>query len=478
MAFRGRLCSRSSTAGSTSNFYRPTHLIHIFKKFVADDRPRNIVGSSDFTPNPSSSMQATRSIRAHAGRGDGVTFFNVAHSPSGGLFMPRILTVFNCGTAFDENSTDVISKLYSMARAADPSSAIINSGPGSDAETARSPVVECADSVREIAERLPITPAISLSASAVRFLTKFRGDATGYGMRERVRKTMQVFRGLDPTPAVVNMAAWSRGCCTSIMIAHEMIRANRSTPPDINLFFFDPVPGPKRLNCWNWGEYMTSLPDCVRRCSVVFQEDVHEGSATGFLMDSLTPQLLMKWRKPDTVYPLPGLHSSGVESGPKDSEYEYVAALARRLCETFLLESGTPLPVKRLTPHEACELYARIRWSTLRHQIKNRQIRARGDGRQRVLSQAKASAPADTGIYRGTVFVNQDHYERLLDYNPYVAKKLSGASSASCRTDGIGSAKWMREMARLKAHLPMTCTLIAEATHPMLAARFVRPVRI
>ena len=104
---------------------------------------------------------------------------------------------------------------------------------------------------------------------------RLKGIAEGYGWGENVDHALEVIQaiaaGSNPdwtrsvtTPSAVNMAGWSRGAVTCHMLAHALAKHPFLKNIPVNIFAFDPVPGPG-----NFKLEQVSLPTNVRNLSLI-----------------------------------------------------------------------------------------------------------------------------------------------------------------------------------------------------------------
>jgi len=272
--------------------------------------------------------------------------------------MSDTFTILNCGTHYDENNHDVIADLArNRMKGKETKDWMINPGPGSKA------------SARLVAESQPfrvygvvgrvltgVDPSTALMGSA-----RLYGDTAGLGMKLNVQRTLGLIR--QRKPPAINMVGWSRGAITCLMIANELQADPALAATPLNAFLFDPVPGPKWGNPWNWlRENCVSVPPNIKDCAVIFMEDAN----------TLSQRLLMAplvdvfYPDPDGnlptqffKYPLPGPHCAAVED---TREFRQSRIIGQHLCHTFLMEHDTDLKDPQIlrSPADVCNHYAAL----------------------------------------------------------------------------------------------------------------------
>lgn len=84
-----------------------------------------------------------------------------------------------------------------------------------------------------------------------------------------MKHTMAVWNATLDLPRVINMAGWSRGAITCFMIAHALYDNPRTRPIRVNIFAFDPVPGPGNFDDPN----KITLPPNVSHYAATVQQD-------------------------------------------------------------------------------------------------------------------------------------------------------------------------------------------------------------
>lgn len=262
--------------------------------------------------------------------------------------MGRVFTVYNCGTNFSrDNADETVANLAGRTAGAENRSWIINAGPGS------------ASSVRSI------TPGTSRGDSFVtKLVARAMGLLGGYGWEHNVEHTLEVINAINAGSSqkidTINLVGWSRGAITCFMIAHALRDQQATRRIPLNVFAFDPVPGPFNFD----DPHKTSLPENVQHYAAVLQEGEDR-----FMMKPVA--LPFNEQSPGQTrmfYPMPGGHSAGVSRRKTDS-----GLIASYLAHAFLRRHGTQLTSTiELRSRDICELYANMRLDMIANAKKKR----------------------------------------------------------------------------------------------------------
>jgi hypothetical protein len=255
--------------------------------------------------------------------------------------MARVFTVYNCGTGFNrERSEEAIANLASRTEGSENREWMICDGPGSAPKKphsqARTPGLH--------------DPKTGFKTSAPTF-AKLKGVTEGYGWEHNVQHAMEVIKALiagsNTPPSVVNMAGWSRGAITCHMLAHALAKEPMTTGIAVNIFAFDPVPGPD-----NFQAEKVSLPSNVQHYTAVVAED-EARSIMRPVMFAHGPEDAKHFK----TIPLPGAHNTAVMRLKTE-----VGTIGAALAHRFLTKHGTLLRDPfLLTDVQFCELYAKVR---------------------------------------------------------------------------------------------------------------------
>ena len=262
--------------------------------------------------------------------------------------MPNVITIYNCGTSHNRQSLDeTVANLASRTSGAENRDWIINDGPGSFSRGAKGSASAYERGLAAKAQtpgtRNPVTGLKEGSC-----LTMLKGVASGEGWEHNVEHTMAVLDATIDLPSVINMAGWSRGAITCFMIAHALYENPRTRSIEVNIFAFDPVPGPGNFD----DPHKVTLPPNVKNYAAVVQQDERR--------KIMKPTLISPEEAPGVkakFYYMPGGHCTPVFRTKNE-----VGLIAAFLAHKFLQKHGTRLnePIS-LTPKDLCELYAKTR---------------------------------------------------------------------------------------------------------------------
>jgi hypothetical protein len=162
--------------------------------------------------------------------------------------MPEVFTIYNCGTSHNrQNLDETVADLARRTIGAENRDWMINDGPGSFSHRAGAGASAAERGLAAQANapgtRDPIT-GIKESSWFGTLRTVLGGIVSGDGWEHNVLHTMAVFEATLDLPRTINMVGWSRGAITCFMIAHALHANPRTSGIDVNIFAFDPVPGP------------------------------------------------------------------------------------------------------------------------------------------------------------------------------------------------------------------------------------------
>ncbi|MBK9082140.1 MAG: hypothetical protein IPL88_08720 [Rhizobiales bacterium] len=245
-----------------------------------------------------------------------------------------VLTVYDCGTAFDENSDDIIATTAKNTLGVRGKDWIINPGVGSDlAMKQKNGAPTMSAAAARALEMVALGPAMGALATTPTG-QKYIAQGLGVGLDEATKATVGTVLVVKPT--VVNFFGWSRGSISSIKSANALSKY----APDIrcNLFLHDPVIGDPALNIPLHANVSTNtiapnvdelivIPQ-MEACDYIFQaHDIFKGPSNR--------------AKATSVLPMPGIHGSSVYlSNPR---YVLGYMICKGLAEDFLTRHGTKL---------------------------------------------------------------------------------------------------------------------------------------
>lgn len=262
--------------------------------------------------------------------------------------MPEVFSIYNCGTSHNrQNLDETVADLARRTSGSENRDWIIHDGPGSCSHGVGKSATAIDRSLAAQA-KTPGTcdPVTGLKQNS--WLAATRGVVDGYGWEQNVDHAMAVLKATVDLPRTINMVGWSRGAITCFMIAHALLGNPRTGGIEVNIFAFDPVPGPGNLDDPN----KVTLPANVKGYAAVVQEDERRKIFKPVLINAdLAPDSKTRF------YYMPGGHSTAVFRAKSE-----VGLVAAYLAHHFLEKHGTRLenPI-RLTARDLCELYAKIR---------------------------------------------------------------------------------------------------------------------
>jgi len=217
--------------------------------------------------------------------------------------MPEVFSIYNCGTSHNrQNLDETVANLAQRTSGAENRDWMINDGPGSWCHSV-SGSASMADRSLAAQAKTPGTRDPVSGFKEDSWFAAARGVVDGYGWEQNVSHTMAVLNATIDLPRTVNIVGWSRGAITCFMVAHALHKNSRTRGIDVNIFAFDPVPGPGNFN----DPDKVSLPPNVRRYAAVVQEDERRKIFKPVLINANdAPGFKTKF------YYMPGGHSSGV----------------------------------------------------------------------------------------------------------------------------------------------------------------------
>jgi hypothetical protein len=262
--------------------------------------------------------------------------------------MPHVFTIYNCGTSHNrQNLDETVANLASRTEGAENRDWMINDGPGSFSKHVNG---SASAYERGLAAKAH-TPGSRNPATGMK--EKFslgiaKGIVTGEGWEHNVEHTMAVLNATVDLPRVINMAGWSRGAITCFMIAHALYENQRTRSIEVNIFAFEPVPGPGNFDDPN----KITLPPNVRNYAAIVEQDERRKI---FRPALVTPEEAQGVKA--KFYYLPGIHSTPVFRTKNE-----VGLIAAFLAHKFLQKHGTRISgAIQLSPRDLCELYAKVR---------------------------------------------------------------------------------------------------------------------
>jgi hypothetical protein len=269
--------------------------------------------------------------------------------------MPDVFSIYNCGTSHNRQSLDeTVADLARRSVGAENRDWMINDGPGSFSHNAAGSASAYERGLAAQAKTPGARDPVSgMTEHSFLDLPKAplavpKGMVTGFGWEHNVEHTMAVLNATIDLPRVINMAGWSRGAITCFMIAHALCDNPRTRAIEVNIFAFDPVPGPGNFD----DPDKITLPPNVSHYAAIVQEDERR--------KIMRPAVTSADEAPGVngrFYYMPGCHTTPVFRTKSE-----VGLIAAFLAHKFLRKHGTRLnsPIE-LSGRDLCELYAKIR---------------------------------------------------------------------------------------------------------------------
>lgn len=282
----------------------------------------------------------------------------------------KVLTIYNCGTAFDEGAeNELVVRLSKQSIGKRGEDWIIFAGPGSNeisnpyynpltggnSGLVGSYVQSVGHDVSRILTRSESTrvlrqnPVLTLSSLVLKRIVEQwgLGGGLGWGIEKNLKLFMKVVE--EQKPDVINMVGWSRGACTCHIMANAVYDKYKADII-VNIFSIDPVPGP-----FLFKEGVISIPGNVRKFIVVLM--ANENS-----MFFSAAHVKIKDRKMTNASYLlfPGKHSTPVirESHPAERA---VHDIVYHLADSFLNGCGTKFSKRFVLSNlQICEMFSLI----------------------------------------------------------------------------------------------------------------------
>ncbi len=311
-----------------------------------------------------------------------------------------VFTIYNCGTAYNASSGDVIARLHKNTSPVNQT--IINAGPGSGS----------------------FTPNFLGGTGNPGGASTIGGLLFGSGVETNVKKTIEKLYLMRPQPTVVNLCGWSRGGITCAKIANEL---NRLGPPlsrmAINIFAIDPVPGSNTGGGSNWNNI--SISRNIRYYSAVLaQHDLRSWAMDSF--QAVYPQLSEGTNVEVDV--MPGSHSSIVEfkgAAGKNATAELVYDMAQR----FLRSHGTQFSGPGLlSNNEILKRYALIQENfDFYSKLKTKHLKKLAQNPntfKREIMDASKQVVGSLSMAKPAFFINEHHRETFRFTYPYLGTEL------------------------------------------------------
>jgi hypothetical protein len=342
--------------------------------------------------------------------------------------MPRVFTVYNCGTNFNRERTDeVIANLASRTEGAENRDWMVTDGVGSKPSSnplAKTPGLDN-----------PVQTYNGWKETDPPFMARVKGLLEGYGWEDNVDHALEVIQAIAmgsnadwtvsiTTPSAINMAGWSRGAITCHMLAHALVKHPYLKNIPVNIFAFDPVPGPD-----NFHLEQISVPSNVNAYTALIAEDESRKIMKPVLFDAGSDENSDKKFK---TIPLPGAHNTAVMTTRSE-----VGTIGAALAHKFLTKYGTRLREPMLlTDVQFCELYAKVRMDIAKY-------RQMTGGVLKALGTQARNVPNN---FRDTDYFINDHHRRKFEKTfPTLWRMMNTGSGSAAEVDR--TAKLVRGMA-------------------------------
>ena len=342
--------------------------------------------------------------------------------------MPTVFSIYNCGTSHNrQNLDETVADLARRTAGSENRDWMINDGPGSSSHGVAKSGTASDRSLTAQAK----TPGTRDPISGMKqgsWFAETRGVIDGFGWEENVAHTVAVLDATIVLPSTINMVGWGRGAITCFMIAHALYDNPRTRGIDVNIFAFDPVPGPGNFDDPN----KVTLPANVKHYAAVVQEDERRKIFKPTLIDGDHISGVKT-----KFYYMPGGHSSAVFRAKSE-----VGLIAAFLAHHFVQKHGTQLTTPiRLTPRELCELYAKIRMSIAEY-------RSLGGGFLQLLGRQRRVV--QNRFQDTSYFINDHHASQFRKTFPQIWAALDRGISL------LGRRTFLSELRMLQTNAPTT----------------------
>ena len=356
--------------------------------------------------------------------------------------MANVFTVYNCGTGFSRNNTEeVIANLATRTGGQENHDWMITDGVGQGFRT---------PGTVNMATGAPSAPRGL--RTIVKTAQVIRGSVTGFGTKANEDHAMSVIRGLVTGPGggalqTINMAGWSRGAITCHMLANALHNDPLTRHLSVNIFGFDPVPGPGNFT----PDKITLAPN-IKHYAVIQMQDERRSIMKPMSFAGIgADDHLSKYK----YYVLPGAHGNAAMMTRTS-----VGKIGAALVHKFLHKLGTPLNNPILfTSKQYCEAYGMISMSRDLHRSTQGALSAMrlyaGEGKGLNVGQHRRGLTPNSNFLQGNMqgyFVNDHHVSQFQKtHMPLFMRMRSGVL-----IDGDAAAK-------LKAFSLITYTSLVKA---------------
>lgn len=310
-----------------------------------------------------------------------------------------VFTIYNCGTAYNALSGDVIARLYQGTTP--QNQCMINAGPGSGS----------------------FTPNFLGGTANPGGAGTTSGLLFGAGVEANVSSTIEKLYLMRPQPTVVNLCGWSRGGITCAKIANKMMQLG---PPlsgmAVNIFAIDPVPGSNAGGGSNWNN-ITISPNVRSYHTILAQHDLRSWAMDSF--QAVYPRFSDGVNLDVDV--MPGSHSSIVEfkgENGKNATAELVYDMASR----FLKSHGTQFTGPLLSNNEILKRYALIQENfEFYTKLKAKHLKKLAQNPntyKREIMDASKQLVGGLSMAKPAFFINEHHRETFRFSYPYLGVEM------------------------------------------------------
>lgn len=338
--------------------------------------------------------------------------------------MAETVTVFSCGTAAsrEDNFSIPFTKKQTRGRC------WINDGPGSGHAPSRAETV-----LKKVEQGKGFSDWL---AGARHWDDGLQGLLRGLGTQDNIVMSLQwLWVEFYERPfRRINLAGWSRGGVTSIMLAHAIQEAGFGNHGvEVNVFAFDPVPGGAN-DFGNKGTFDTTgrvgdprhLPAIVNEYESILMENVAGwGGIKPYLFKSVQPTTTGNLTRVRN-HPLPGTHADCVTY---DDVHNPVGKIGIHLLHRFLSRHGTQLDWHCMqSDMRVLEMYAetRIKFSIKKGGLFHKKGAKKSAHRVR-------AAIVDNAFRHDRFFINQHHYDLMQQVLPNVHAFLTQGQPLSAK---------------------------------------------
>ena len=360
--------------------------------------------------------------------------------------MPEVFTVYNCGTGSDRDSSHETVARLAKATAGD------EAGRRSDHQAwaaAADPTWMITDGVGKLrgSDSKAFTPGLrdpvtleKTTRHGLRTMAKpfqfARGTATGWGWQHNVDYAMHQIKSLAVLPRKINMCGWSRGAITCHKLAHALMEDPDTSRIKVNIFAFDPVPGPGNFVAAN-----ITLPPNVSRYAVVQMEDERRKIMEPMRFDEMRAG--DHGFKKFSYYAMPGQHNTGVVMNATP-----VGNICWSLAVHFLQRNDTVLPdLQPFTPVRYVEEYAFVR----------RDLKSLRNLHGGILGKMKEAARK-----RRIANIFRDHHFFINEHHEHVFRKVFPAVAALMNKEVASADELVRDLAAIQQTAPRTYAVMKE----------------